>query len=119
MDIGRAIHAIRTARGLKLEAIAAEAGTDSGYLSRIENGSRQPSLAMLIAIASAMNVCVSSIVLVAEGRDSENFQGGEGSETASNLDAPAIKARGLFRRIRPEHQTIALEFLKMLGKMER
>ena len=47
MDIGQAINAIRKRKHLKLDAVAYDAGTDTGYLSRIENDGRKPSMKML------------------------------------------------------------------------
>ena len=53
MDIGRAILEIRKEKELKQEAVALAADTDTGYLSRIEQGRRMPSLAMLERFAAA------------------------------------------------------------------
>jgi len=69
MKTGRAIYALRKEKGLMLEAVANDAGTDAGYLSKIETGSRLPSLPMLVKIAAAMSVPVTLIVAMAEGED--------------------------------------------------
>lgn len=64
MSIGSVIRRVRKALNLTLEAVAHEAGTDAGNLSRIERGVQQPSLELLQLIAQTLQVPVS--VLFAE-----------------------------------------------------
>jgi transcriptional regulator with XRE-family HTH domain len=117
MDIGRVIRALRTEKGLKLEPVALDAGTDSGYLSRIENGVRQPSLQMLEQIAAALQTHVSSILALAEGI--------EGTTSPSNamadeidLSNEAIQLRRHFRALSPANRRLAVEILKVLGRAQ-
>jgi len=51
---GSAIRATREALGLTLEQLAAEAGCDAGYLSRVERGERTPSKYFLAHLASVI-----------------------------------------------------------------
>jgi transcriptional regulator with XRE-family HTH domain len=68
-ELGRAIAALRNERsGVSQEALAEAAGIDPSYLWGIEAGRRNPSWRVLTAIADALGVPVSEIVLRAEGR---------------------------------------------------
>ena len=66
MEIGHAIREIRKERNLKQEGVALEAGTNTGHLSRIEQGIRHPSLEMLERLAFALGVSVTTVVSRAE-----------------------------------------------------
>lgn len=50
----RRLQALRTEKGLTLEALAALSGFTKGYLSRIENGNKAPPIASLARIARAL-----------------------------------------------------------------
>jgi transcriptional regulator with XRE-family HTH domain len=78
MDIGRVICALRKESNLTQEEVAFRAGTDAGYLSRIERGDRYPSIALLENIAKALGTKPSSIYAAAENI--------EQSTTANELD---------------------------------
>jgi len=52
----------RKLRGWTLEALSERTGLSAGYISRIEAGGRQPSLASLINIASAMETTISDLL---------------------------------------------------------
>lgn len=69
MKIGQAIRQLRERRDMTLEQLALAAGFDAGNLSRIELGRQQPSLKRLIALAEALDIPVSDIVLRAEALD--------------------------------------------------
>jgi transcriptional regulator with XRE-family HTH domain len=112
MKIGRAIYGIRKERGLKLEAVANDAGTDAGYLSRIETGNRSPSLPMLKKIATAMGVSVSQIAATAEGGNVDS-QSGE-----SDLSEAAIQLRQVFRTLTPDNQQALVDIAKVLSKLQ-
>ncbi len=112
MDIGRAIYALRKEKGLKLEEVALDAGTDAGYLSRIETGSRNPSLPMLEKIAAAMGVRASLIVVMAEGEGIPDV--GE-----ADLSEEAIQLRQQFRTLSADNQRALLEIAKVLNRLQR
>jgi len=50
----RRLRALRTEKGLTLDALAALSGFTKGYLSRIENGGKAPPIASLARIARAL-----------------------------------------------------------------
>lgn len=119
MDIGRAIYALRKEKGLKLEAVALDAGTDSGHLSRIETGSRKPSLAMLEKIAAAMDVRVSMIVKLAEGEDAPSATGQKHNADETDLSEESIQVRRRFRTLTPDNQRALLEIAIVLNRLQR
>ncbi|MBL0713499.1 MAG: helix-turn-helix transcriptional regulator [Desulfosarcina sp.] len=60
-QIGKNIKALRLARKLTLEAMAAKAGLTKGYLSKVENSKKSPPVSTLIVIAKALGVTLSQI----------------------------------------------------------
>ncbi|GAA2224618.1 XRE family transcriptional regulator [Herbiconiux moechotypicola] len=66
-SIARAIRAHRAQRGLTLAAAAKASGVSSAHLSRIENGERSPSIAVLLQLARAYGVPLG--VLIGEEQD--------------------------------------------------
>jgi transcriptional regulator with XRE-family HTH domain len=118
MDIGRAILEIRKEKGLKQEAVALDAGTDSGHLSRIETGGRKPSLPMLEKIAAAMGVRVTQIVATAEGKSVLDTAGQSISLCDADLSEDSIQLRYQFRELTTENQKIAVELLKALVRTQ-
>jgi transcriptional regulator with XRE-family HTH domain len=62
--VARQLRALRTEQGLSLSGLAAAAGIGKGSLSEIEQGSRNPTLATLYALAGALHVPLA--VLLAE-----------------------------------------------------
>ena len=119
MKIGRAIYAVRKEKRLKLEDVAFDAGTDSGYLSRIETGRRSPSLAMLEKIASAMGVPVSLIVAMAEGENIPNAAGQTSNVVDADLSEESIQLRQHFRTLTADNQSALLEIAKVLNRLQR
>lgn len=119
MDIGQAINAIRKRKHLKLDAVAYDAGTDTGYLSRIENDGRKPSLKMLEQIAAALDTPVSSIFALAEGRGEsaaipDDFVDSGADEVAVDL----VQLRQIFRSLTPANRRIAVELLRALERTQ-
>lgn len=52
---------LRMSRGLTLDKVATAADLSAGYLSRIEAGSRQPSIGTLIVLARVLDVTVADL----------------------------------------------------------
>ena len=119
MNIGRAIYALRKEKGLKLEEVALDAGTDAGYLSRIETGSRKPSLPMLEKIAAAMGVRASLIVTTAEGASISAGEAQTVKPGENDLSEESIQLRQHFRTLTPENQRALLEIAKVLNRLQR
>jgi transcriptional regulator with XRE-family HTH domain len=65
-QLGHAIRALREAKGLSIEALAAEADMHPTYLSGIERGRNNPSWTKLCGLATALDIPVSAIATGAE-----------------------------------------------------
>ncbi len=65
LTLGRRIRHLRAARGLTLTALGIAVGRAPSQLSTIENGRREPSLALLRAIADGLGVDVSDLLVAA------------------------------------------------------
>lgn len=59
--LGNRLHAMREARDWTLEELANHTGLSKAYLSRLEGGDRQPSIAALLAIAKAFGVSIAAL----------------------------------------------------------
>ncbi|WKZ83430.1 MAG: helix-turn-helix transcriptional regulator [Acidimicrobiia bacterium] len=66
--LGRSIQVLRTDRGLKRRELATRAGISYSYLASIENGNKQPSSSVLIAIAEALGLRSHELMAAAEQR---------------------------------------------------
>ncbi|HZV20938.1 MAG TPA: helix-turn-helix transcriptional regulator [Hyphomicrobiales bacterium] len=53
--VSRNIRRLRVAKGLSQEALAVDAGIDRTYVSRLERGLENPTVAVLERLASALN----------------------------------------------------------------
>jgi predicted transcriptional regulator/transcriptional regulator with XRE-family HTH domain len=62
LTIGRRIRQLRTAQGMKLDALAAAVDRAPSQLSMIENGKREPRLTLLRAIAKALGTTVDALL---------------------------------------------------------
>lgn len=69
MKLGRAIKVMRTASGIKQKDIASEIGVTPNYVSLVEAGKREPSIAFLRQIAKVIGVPVGLFFLWAESAD--------------------------------------------------
>ena len=71
-QLGARLRDRRTGRGWTLDELARRAGLSKSYLSRIEDGDRQPSLASLLSLAQAYGVPLASLFAApADGRAEE------------------------------------------------
>jgi XRE family transcriptional regulator, regulator of sulfur utilization len=61
--VGRRLRGLREARGLSLSALARAAGVGKATLSGLENGTRNPTLETMYAIAAALSVPMSALTL--------------------------------------------------------
>ncbi len=60
--VGERLREARRARGLSLAVLAAAAGVGKGSLSEIENGTRNPTLATLYALAGALGLPLATLL---------------------------------------------------------
>lgn len=116
MHIGQAIKKKRQEKSATQEEVAFRAGTDASNLSRMERGLQKPSLEMLEQIARALDVTVSDLYAQVENSQSRS----QTRETAPTPYAPSSRQlQRLFAGLSPEHQRLALEFVRLLGKMQK
>jgi len=114
MNIGRVIYAVRKEKSLKLEEVALDAGTDAGYLSRIEAGRRTPSLPMLERIAGAMGVQVSQLMFMAESNSEGNLSGNRIATSDVDLSDEAVHLRQHYSGLNHANRLLTLEIVKTL-----
>ncbi|MFT4128318.1 MAG: XRE family transcriptional regulator [Gordonia sp. (in: high G+C Gram-positive bacteria)] len=67
--IGERLRTARAVRGLPLAALARQAGIGKGSLSEIENGTRNPNLSTLYALAGALGVPLSWLLAERAGAE--------------------------------------------------
>ncbi|MBI5919955.1 MAG: helix-turn-helix transcriptional regulator [Nitrosomonadales bacterium] len=118
MEIGQVIRALRQERKETLEQMAYGIGTDPSNLSRIERGVQQPTAIMLKAIAAALQTTVAALHARTEGvstNDNErNLLGGD----SDDYTAESIQLRRHFRALTPENKHLAVEFVKLLSRLQ-
>jgi transcriptional regulator with XRE-family HTH domain len=68
--LGQRLRALRSARGWTLEELAERSGLSKPFLSRLESGSRQPSIAAVLTLARVYGVPMGS--LFESGREDES-----------------------------------------------
>jgi len=59
---GEELRALRHSRGLTQEKLALECGLDRTFISLLERGQRQPTLATLFALAETLGIAPSKII---------------------------------------------------------
>jgi transcriptional regulator with XRE-family HTH domain len=59
--LGKKIRRLRIEKGLNQEALAFEAGINKNYLSDLERGSRNPTIAVIQKIATALETPLSEL----------------------------------------------------------
>lgn len=120
MHIGQVIYALRQERQLTQEKLALEVETATSNLSRIEQGKSSPSLALLERLARALDTSVTAIYAEAEGFKVESgmvLSVREAHET--DYSREALQLRQGFRDLSPANQKLALEFMRLLSRLER
>lgn len=125
MKIGLVIKALRSERGLSQEALALEVETATSNLSRIEKGTRTPSLDLTYRLANSLGVAVSEIFRAAESGELPDLDvRGRKKGVRANKDGlpdyddDAVKLRRLFRELTPSNRVAALEILKALKNVQ-
>jgi transcriptional regulator with XRE-family HTH domain len=108
LSLGHRIHAMRESRDWTLETLAEKTGLSKAYLSRLEGGDRQPSLAALGEIAKALGVSIAELF---EHPDESSpclvVRGGSTSpQTANGLNFVALSSTTKPFNIHPIRVTI-------------
>lgn len=102
------------------EEVALAAGTDAGYLSRIERGERQPSLPLLESIASALKVKISAIYTAAESLEQPlAIEDSSQVNFGTDLSEDAIQLRSVFRELSKENKRLAVDLLNTLRRNQK
>lgn len=65
--IGEAFRFIRMTKGLEQKTVAERAGINSGYLSQLENGRRDPTLTVVNKVCEGLGVPVTYVMVLLEG----------------------------------------------------
>ena len=65
MDYGKAIRIVRSTKGYTQTELGKRVGKDASYISRLESGNRDPSLATLESISEALAVPYYLLILLA------------------------------------------------------
>ncbi|GAA4340314.1 hypothetical protein GCM10023144_39850 [Pigmentiphaga soli] len=119
MHIGSAIRQTREQLGLKLEAVAMEAGFDAGNLSRIETGKQKPSITRLESIARAMKVRVADLYALVEPLPIPGMTPSlrEGDIAPYHDDLQTL--RRSYSALDPRRRKLVYEFVKLLNRMQK
>jgi transcriptional regulator with XRE-family HTH domain len=59
--LGARLRALRVERGLTIELAAEMSGLHDGYIGRLERGTTNATLAVLVALAKAYKICVDDV----------------------------------------------------------
>ena len=70
-NIGKTIKILRQAKALKVSALAKVAGVSNPFLSLVENGERNPSLAVLRKIAEGLGLPSEALILMSIENETE------------------------------------------------
>ena len=110
--LGPAIRRVRRERGLTLEDVAREVGSSVAHLSRLESGTRQPSLDGLLRVAAALKVEVGELLEAPEEPGPGTVVRGETS--------PVYEGGGLrFQPLVPEAGPEGLTAVKVIFPVDR
>ena len=86
--LGAVLRARRLARRLTLRELSTRTSVSNAYLSELERGLHEPSLSVLLAIASALDISLAEILVRAGVLDDR-----EGAEESGRWDTEAAIAR--------------------------
>ena len=125
MNIGSVIREIRLAKGLTLEDVAYDAGTDGGNLSRIERGLQRCIPELLERIAAALDVPVSVLYQQVEaGRvdKGEQVQLIKAAYSAKPIDPVVAMHEALltkYKKLSEPNQNLVTEFIQLLLRHQK
>ncbi|MFB4278041.1 helix-turn-helix domain-containing protein [Nonomuraea sp. MTCD27] len=104
MNIGSRLRRLRESRGISLSALARSAGIGKATLSGLELGTRNPTLETLYAVAGALGVPLTTLVLEPGAPPAEAVQVPGAAVTATLLEVfeePTVTFELLRMRVRP------------------
>ncbi len=92
MDFAKAIRVGRAARGVSQQELAKRAGVSASYISLIEGGKREPTIASTRKLAEALEIPVDLVMLLAiESTDQTKVKGSLVEDLAEKLLALLIE----------------------------
>ena len=120
MKIGEAIKQLRLERGATQEDVALEAGTNAGNLSRIERCQQQPALELVEKIAAAFGMTVADLYAFTAAQQPNTVKTKVKAKDVGedNSNAALLFRRG-FQQLTPENKRLAVEFVKVLNRLQR
>lgn len=77
-DVGRRIRALRDGMGLSLRDLAERSGVSAPMLSQVERGETSPTLALAARIAAGLDLSLSQLLRLDEGRNVAITRSGQG-----------------------------------------
>lgn len=99
-DFGQRVRDLRTSKKWSIQTLADQSGVNPGYLSEVERGARNPTLEVILSIASALDVNAGLLV------------DGLRAQTPKGLEAIAEHWLGLSR----EQQQTLIQLAEWLNK---
>lgn len=119
MKIGEAIKQLRLERGATQEDVALEAGTNAGNLSRIERCQQQPALELVEKISAALGMTVADLYTytAAQQPNTAKSKAKPKDESEDNSNVALLFRRG-FQQLNPENKRLAVEFVKLLNRIQ-
>lgn len=104
-------------RGLTQEQLSLEADVAASNLSRIENGLRQPTSAVLQRLAAVLGRSVSEIYAALESDAEQKSPLMPMISVMQDMPQASSLVR-TFRELNPEHQELVLEHAKLLKRLQ-
>lgn len=101
----RLLSEARQEEGRSMEALAESAGVDSAYVGRLESGERQPTVDVAVALAEAMGLSLSDLLLRAE----RIVNGDDASAGGRDLELVPAAPRRVVDRACFEHDDVLRE----------
>lgn len=112
MNLGEILKYHRERLGDTLEEVAFRAGTDASNLSRIERGVQQPSVSVLMNIAHALNVQLSTVF--------EQIEKGFGVlEDHQEWDEVSVQVLRVLKHLTPGERQLALELIRTVASHKK
>jgi transcriptional regulator with XRE-family HTH domain len=103
MSLGKALHELRTGKGMTLADLAGCVNSHVGNLSRIERGLARPSIDLLYRLASALDISLSDLFAVAEGESGDDRQ---------------IDLNAIFLLLEDQDRALLLDFAHLVRKRQ-
>jgi len=66
LELGKAIRIVRDAKGIRLATLAERSGVSVPFLSLVEHGDRQPSLAVLRKVADGLGIPPEVLIMLSQ-----------------------------------------------------